>query len=734
MDAPAVSLPPDWPERWRSAHAQIDQAGYGETVAAAYRDCGPKVAALVGAEPALRLGRVVSEVAIRCSRRAAEALCRSTVTAARTLTGAAETLRWLETVQGAVKAAPKSAGFLLDNTDRLLKTLDLEGFQTFVRMGIAIGRSDIERQAAFFRLEDPEARQYLDHTAEPNGFHAFEGRLKPFLSALWGIGPPMREGPSQEGALARRRAGFGSGSIRLPSAFSGLDAEESLRTYQAAVAHIGAHHRYTRGLFPVGKLKPLQLAVISLIEDARVERLAMRQMPGLARLWLPFHVARAGGPPMALSLMARLSRALIDPGYSDSDGWVEKGRTLFEEAALLDLHDQSFSRRIGGLLGNDLGQMRLQFDAKTYVVQPAYRDDNLGIWDFGEDSADMAMMEEITTGARIEQQQGDDGKSDEADASPDPDQRVSRASIATSEDTIETLAHYHEFDYVVGRNRPKWCTLRAADARLDDSEPIRRFEERHSGIADRLSSLIRSSRIGRAERIRRQPEGELLDVDACIESSVSQRAGETPDFRVYGRLERRTRDLAVLVLLDVSQSTAERVKGKTETVLDLERFSTALLAKALSETGDPFAIAGFCSDTREDVRYVRIKNFDGAYDNVARSRLAGLRSGLSTRLGTAIRHAGADLARRQTHRRLLLLVTDGEPSDIDVDDGRYLVEDARAAVHSLNREGIDTFCVALQSGSVSYADRIFGRKGTAVIASVEQLPVQLPTIFYRLTR
>ncbi|WP_087001343.1 nitric oxide reductase activation protein NorD [Rhizobium sullae] len=198
-------------------------------------------------------------------------------------------------------------------------------------------------------------------------------------------------------------------------------------------------------------------------------------------------------------------------------------------------------------------------------------------------------------------------------------------------------------------------------------------------------------------------------MDACIEASISHRIGEMPDFRVYGRSERRSRDFSVLVLLDVSQSTADRIHGKDDTVLDLERFSTALLAKTISAAGDPFAIAAFCSDTREDVRYFRIKDFDETYNTFARSRLAGIRSCLSTRSGAAIRHAGADLAKRQSHRRLLLVVTDGEPSDVDVDDNRYLVEDARAAVHSLNRKGIDTFCVALDSDGRSCADRIFGR-------------------------
>ena len=147
----------------------------------------------------------------------------------------------------------------------------------------------------------------------------------------------------------------------------------------------------------------------------------------------------------------------------------------------------------------------------------------------------------------------------------------------------------------------------------------------------------------------------------------------------------------MLVLLDISQSTNDIVRGDIGSVLALERAATALLAHAMGGLGDPFALHAFCSNGREEVRYVRIKDFSEPYDGAARARLAGLRGSLSTRMGAAIRHAGRLLERQLTHRRLLLIVTDGEPSDVDVADRRYLVEDARKAVASLSLEGIDVF-------------------------------------------
>jgi nitric oxide reductase activation protein len=149
--------------------------------------------------------------------------------------------------------------------------------------------------------------------------------------------------------------------------------------------------------------------------------------------------------------------------------------------------------------------------------------------------------------------------------------------------------------------------------------------------------------------------------------------------------------------------------------------------------GDPFAIHAFCSNGRDEVRYIRVKDFDDSFDGLAKRRLAGLEGALSTRIGAAIRHAGAELARRRSHRRLLLVVTDGEPSDVDVGDRAYLVEDARKAVLTLAHQGIDVFCVGLDAGGDSYLSRIFGRRNVLQIDRLERLPEKLPLLYLRLT-
>lgn len=724
-DARSGGFPPEWLERWRVAHGRIDHAGYGETVAAAYRLAGPLIAAQVDPAFATGLASTISLLAIRSGRRAAAMLPEAALEAGGRLADASAMRAWAGMIEEVARKAPDCAAGLLAASGRLLAQGDRGFFVAFVRMGL--GESDPERRRAFLSLESAEARRLLDG-GEAGGLAALRNGLRLYLGALWAIAPPLAEAPADAPEAMRRRAGMGGGGIRLPAAFPGFEGAQSKPIYRATLAHIGAHHHFTRTPFKAAGLKPLQIALVSLIEDARVERLAAARMPGLAGVWRPFHVARPEGPPIAIALMARLARALADPDHADPHGWIDKGRRLFEEAAAADIGDQGLSRRIGGLLGNDIGQMRLQFDARTYVVQPAYRDDNLGIWDFGDDAAEAPVeMEALVEGARIERRQSGDGRRERGD-----DGETAAGRLREAADGGVPVARYPEYDHVTGRSRPDWCTLREMPARPGTAGQVAVLRDTRSDLVGRLSAMIRASKVSRQQRIRRQAEGDFLDMEASIAAAVARRAGEVPDTRVYGRHERRSRDMSVLVLADASRSTGDRLARTAMSVLDVERLATAFLGRAMAELGDPFAVAAFCSDTHRDVRYFRIKDFGQPFDDGVLARLAGLSPDYSTRLGAAIRHAGGDLRRQRSYRRLLLIITDGEPSDIDVDDRRYLVEDARAAVQELNREAIDVFCVALDRKADAYTQRIFGRRGALQLDSVESLPAKLPALYLKL--
>ena len=735
-EAAQRAFPDSLAARWQRACRTLADAGYGESVVMAYRQQSVPCAELIGPEAAFELADVVSIVAIKAGRKAAASLPGAAAKAAARLQDEPRFRSWLSLMQRFAALAPESTALVLDRMEGLLASLNVARLESWLLAGVRSAGGDAERRRRFFAMEDPEAERWLQREAGEVLFADVERRLKAYLTALWKLRVPIREPSLRSPEPSRRRTSFGQGLIRVPPSFPGYRGAQAEDLFRAALAHIAAHFMHSREKFPIRSLKPIQVALVSLIEDARVEQLAMREFPGLRRLWLPFHIAQSGGALTAPSLLARLSRALIDPDFHDIDGWVEKGRDLFFDREP-EWENPAISRRIGDLLGNDLGQMRIQFNPRTYVVEPPYRDDNMGLWDFGEQpNPEIEEAELLFESVRIEQQDKDDSAPPDRERhEEETEEEVNQAALSPDAYEEEGLpvARYPEFDYVTGHERADWTTLLEYQPRPGPAGLVRDILERRQEVVDRLTGLIRSARVSRPQRLKRQAEGESLDIDAAIEAVISRRLGETPDPRVYTTTRRRYRDLSVLLLLDISESTRDRVKNSSDSVLDLEREAAALFAHAMAELGDPFAIAAFCSNRREDVHYLRIKDFDGPYDALAQSYLAGLEGGLSTRIGAAMRHAGADLRQRLTHRRLLLVVTDGEPSDVDVSDRKYLVEDARKAVISLANDGIDVFCVGLDSGGDSYLTRIFGRRNAVQIDRLERLPERLPLLYLRLT-
>lgn len=210
--------------------------------------------------------------------------------------------------------------------------------------------------------------------------------------------------------------------------------------------------------------------------------------------------------------------------------------------------------------------------------------------------------------------------------------------------------------------------------------------------------------------------------------------GQQPDQRIMMRSVRKMRDISVMVLLDLSESTNEKVAGQEYSTLDLQPQATVLLADAINKISDPFAIHGFFSDGRHKVECSRFKNFGQPYNEIPKSRLAGMKGQFSTRMGAATRHAGHYLKLQKSAKKLLLLITDGEPADIDVRDPQYLRFDTKKTVEKMARSGVTTFCISLDPRADQYVSRIFGARNYIVLDHVERLPEKLPALYAELTR
>jgi nitric oxide reductase activation protein len=168
-------------------------------------------------------------------------------------------------------------------------------------------------------------------------------------------------------------------------------------------------------------------------------------------------------------------------------------------------------------------------------------------------------------------------------------------------------------------------------------------------------------------------------------------------------------------------------------VLQLSQEAVSLLAWVIDYPGDSCAIAGFHSNTRHEVRYQHIKGFSEAWGDEVKARLAAMQAGWSTRMGGALRHAAHYLEARPADKKLLLVLTDGRPADVDVQDDRHLIDDAGMAVKELARKGIFSYCISLDPNADAYVSDIFDQRFT-VIDNIQRLPERLPELFVALTK
>jgi len=494
------------------------------------------------------------------------------------------------------------------------------------------------------------------------------------------------------------------------------DAESLL--YEASVAHAIGHLRYSAHARDVGTLKPMRVAIQSLIEDVRVERLMMRAYPGLHSLWARFHrisTDRHGDALTFSALAARLAHALHDPAYADPNHWVDKGRTLI--AALGErLHDAAAFDEVAAILASDLGQMRVRFDVQSYEVEPVYRDDNRFLWRFEESETVHAASVLSDSNANA------DASGDAAEMPDHPEEAGDRQS-----EQARTFA-YPEWNYRNATLREDWVTVIEGDA--PHTAPRHRGEPAGIRAMRRVALPVTWS----ARRITREQDGDDLDLDGFIEHAIARRSGLPSSGRVFTRAAGQPRDVSVLMLVDLSASTARCPPGSHASLLDTARETMERLVDTFDSTHHRFALHGFASNGREDVRYVRLKEFGDAYAQTHRHRLHAICPAWSTRVGAALRHAGHCLARERSASKVVVLMTDGEPSDIDVFDARYLIDDARHAVETLAKRRVRVHCVNFDPQADEVVRKIFGAGNGTTVARVARVGTVLERVVARILR
>lgn len=232
----------------------------------------------------------------------------------------------------------------------------------------------------------------------------------------------------------------------------------------------------------------------------------------------------------------------------------------------------------------------------------------------------------------------------------------------------------------------------------------------------------------------RQQDGDELDLDSWMHFMADRKAGSTNGEQgFYRSFNSQVRDLSCLILADLSLSTDAYINNK-QRVIDVVQDSLQLLCEALSATGDRFSVYGFSSLKREHVRFNMIKNFNERYCDDIRGRIQNLTPGYYTRMGAAIRQSIKILSAEKSQQRVLMIITDGKPNDLDLYEGRYGVEDTRMAIIEAKQAGLQPFCVTIDEEADEYLPHLFGKNGFVVIKDPAQLPKELPRLYVNLTR
>jgi nitric oxide reductase NorD protein len=287
-----------------------------------------------------------------------------------------------------------------------------------------------------------------------------------------------------------------------------------------------------------------------------------------------------------------------------------------------------------------------------------------------------------------------------------------------------------EWDYKKQVMQPDYCRLQEL---ISQQAPPCELPPQLRCTARRLRSQFQALAPTRTW-LKGQQEGEDIDLDAWVRQEADLLSGAHADSRgMYRAQVNQQRDLACLLLADLSLSTDAYASDHAR-VIDVIRDSLFLFSEALSATGDRFAMYGFSSLKRGNVRFNRLKSFDERYDALARGRIQAIKPGYYTRMGAAIRQSSALLAAQPQRQRLLLLLTDGKPNDLDRYEGRYGIEDTRVALHEARQQGLRPFCVTIDNEANEYLPHLFGVGGFAVIRKSEDLPKELPLLYAQMTR
>jgi len=290
----------------------------------------------------------------------------------------------------------------------------------------------------------------------------------------------------------------------------------------------------------------------------------------------------------------------------------------------------------------------------------------------------------------------------------------------------EGAQFYSEWDHGRQHYRKNWCVMREKDVTPIRDEFVADVLTKYMGLVKNLRKTFEVMR-DEDRLLKRQTQGDDVDIDALVETLADAKAGQEMSDRVFTRMHRVERNIAVAFMVDMSGST----KGW---INQAEREALVMMCEALETLGDRYAIYGFSGTTRKRCELFRIKRFDEHYGDEVKARISGIRPQEYTRMGFAIRHLTKLLNEVEARTKLLVTLSDGRPDDyFDVYRCQHGIEDTRMALLEAKRQGVHSFCITIDKEARDYLPHMYGHARYTILDDVQQLPRKLADIYRRIT-
>ncbi|MEL4305000.1 hypothetical protein [Methanococcoides sp. LMO-2] len=682
----------------------------------------------------------------------------------------------------------ESAFNFFRNSPSLLKDLDVTELDEWAENGLSILGSDKSGGRSYFSLRSKSATEFVEKLMSGVALKRVSKVLKYYSVGIAGVNFTIRSKSFLPGDFSRYPNPIVSGrTIYLEPTVKGYgDFEENFTIYKLSVMHEVGHIQFGTSAFEpdsilpilekrnirlpeisnmsegaevssspedptfevpgiasiIGKLPAPFIAadIMGIIEDARVEYMTTSFYRGLRREFEKVRLQMSQKRPAPASDIGSFMEALLfssagielsfDIG-NDLKGLVEQAQEDLQNevfrpgSSTLDSLEAAFD--IYDMLVDHLGPMELlEYEP---IRNFEYRGMGVGYVNVTR-TADEEFTEQVLESFIPLAVLPDDEELMEDRQGKGPEYANSK--------NWEVLGSYSydEWDSRMQDYKNDWCTVYEVSPSGTDNEFYLDSREHYAREITQINRIFKMMKPESFRKLRRQLDGDDYDLDALIEAFADRKCGINPTDRLYIRRDKRERDVATLFLLDMSASTKKKLDNGRR-ILDVEKDSLIIMTQALESIGDKYAIAAFSGNTRSDVEFYTIKEFNETFSEEAECKISALEPALNTRLGAAIRHSIYKLKGIDAKVKLLVLLSDGDPYDLGFADGKYegqhAFEDTRVAIQEGNALGMHFFCITVDSEAGEYLDSIFSDVGYTIIDNAATLPERLPMLYNRIT-